>query len=167
AISARAGSLGVPGTRVPCASCHGRDGLGRPDAGVVPSDITWANLTKPYGLRHDNGRTHPAYTADAGIKAVTAGVGPAGKGLDAAMPRYTLDEAAAHDLLAYLKRVGDDVDQGVGASEVVVATVLPAGGQSRSIGDVVGRLLAAYFDDVNRTGGIYNRRIVLKTAEFN
>src|SRR5262249_44479649 len=40
-------------------------------------------------------------------------------------------------------------------------------GQSRSIGDVVGRLLAAYFDDVNRTGGIYNRRIVLKTAEFN
>jgi len=61
-VTATLGSLRLPGTRVPCVSCHGPDGLGRPDAGVVPSDITWANLTKPYGLRHDNGRSHPAYT---------------------------------------------------------------------------------------------------------
>src|SRR5262245_60804895 len=119
AVSARAGSLRVPATRVPCASCHGRDGLGRPDAGVVPSDITWANLTKPYGLRHDNGRTHPAYTADAVIRAVTAGVDPAGNALDAAMPRYALDDAVARDLVAYLQRLGDDADQGVGAAEIV------------------------------------------------
>ena len=40
------GSLTLPATRIPSASCHGPDGLGRPDAGVVPSDITWANLSK-------------------------------------------------------------------------------------------------------------------------
>ena len=66
------GSLTLPATKVPCASCHGPDGLGRPEAGVVPSNITWANLTKPYGLRHDNGRSHPPYTADAIIRAVTS-----------------------------------------------------------------------------------------------
>src|SRR5712672_2748709 len=32
-------SLSLPATKVPCASCHGPDGLGRPEAGVVPSDI--------------------------------------------------------------------------------------------------------------------------------
>src|SRR5690606_33092515 len=52
-------SVVIPATRVPCASCHGSDGRGRPDAGVIPSNITWANLTKPYGLRHANGRSHP------------------------------------------------------------------------------------------------------------
>src|SRR5262245_5784247 len=166
AVSALAGSLSVPGTRVPCASCHGRDGLGRPDAGVVPSDITWANLTKPYGLRHDNGRAHPAYTADAVIRAVTAGVDPAGNALDAAMPRYVLDDAAAGDLVAYLKRLGDDADQGIGANEVVLAAVLPGGGRRPALGDVVGRLLTAYFDQINRAGGIYSRRIVLKTVTF-
>src|SRR4029453_12323477 len=28
------GSLTLPATRVPCASCHGPDGVGQPDAGV-------------------------------------------------------------------------------------------------------------------------------------
>src|SRR5499426_3581290 len=105
------GSLTLAGARAACASCHGRDGLGRPDAGVVPSNITWANLTKAYGLRHDNGRSHPPYSADAIVAAVTAGVDPAGNALDPAMPRYTLDQGAAQDLLAYLKRLGDDNDR--------------------------------------------------------
>src|SRR5262245_13026388 len=100
------GALRFPGTKVPCVSCHGPDGLGRPDAGVVPSNITWANLTKPYGLRHDNGRSHPPYTADAVVRAVTAGVDPAGNALDLAVPRYSLDDAPTHDLLAYIKRLG-------------------------------------------------------------
>jgi len=140
--------------------------LGRPDAGVVPSDITWANLTKPYGLRHENGRVHPPYTAEGVVNAVTSGVDPAGNALDAAMPRYVLDDAAAGDLVAYLKRLGDDADQGIGADEVVLAAVLPGGGRRPALGDVVGRLLTAYFDQINRAGGIYNRRIVLKTVTF-
>jgi ABC-type branched-subunit amino acid transport system substrate-binding protein len=160
-------SLRLPGRRVPCASCHGPDGLGRPDAAVVPSDITWANLTKPYGLRHDNGRSHPPYTADAIARAVTEGVDPAGNALDPAMPRYTLDGTATHDLVAYLKRLGSDSDQGVGSKEIVVAAVVPSDGPLAEIGNVVGHLLSAYFDRVNREGGVYNRQIVLKTAAFD
>ena len=160
-------SLSLPATRVPCASCHGPDGLGRPDAGVVPSNVTWANLTKPYGLRHDNGRTHPAYTGDSILRAITDGIDPAGNALDPAMPRYALDDTTAQDLVAYLKRLGSDRDQGVGETEIVVAAAVPNSGQLAGIGSVVGRLLSAQFDRINRGGGIYNRRIVLKTATFD
>jgi ABC-type branched-subunit amino acid transport system substrate-binding protein len=166
-VTATLGSLRLPGTRVPCVSCHGPDGLGRQDAGVVPSDINWANLTKPYGLRHDNGRSHPPYTADTIVRAVTEGVDPAGSGLDLAMPRYILNGTAVHDLVAYLKRLGSDSDQGVSSKEIVVAAVVPSGGPLAGIGSVVGRLLSAYFDRINQEGGIYNRQIVLKTAAFD
>lgn len=161
------GSMRLPGTRVPCASCHGPDGLGRPDAGVVPSDITWANLTKPYGLRHDNGRSHSPYTADTIVRAVTEGEDPAGNRLDLAMPRYTLDGTAREDLVAFLKRLGSDTDQGVGSKEIAVAAVVPKDGPLAEIGSMVERLLSAYFDRINREGGIYNRQIVLKTASFD
>src|SRR5512135_402106 len=40
------GSTMVPGTLMPCASCHGADGRGRPEGGVTPSDITWSVLTR-------------------------------------------------------------------------------------------------------------------------
>ena len=124
------GSVTLSATKVPCASCHGPDGLGRPEAGVIPSNITWTHLTKPYGLRHDNGRSHPPYTPAAFVRAVTSGIDPAGNALDPAMPRYTLNEQAAHDLAAYLKRLGTDSDQGVGEKEVVVAAVVPSGGRA-------------------------------------
>jgi ABC-type branched-subunit amino acid transport system substrate-binding protein len=160
------GTLTLPATKVPCASCHGPDGMGRPDAGVVPSNITWVNLTKPYGLRHANGRSHAPYAADAVIRAVTAGVDPAGNALDPAMPRYTLDGPAAQDLVAYLKRLGSESDQGVGSREIVVAAVVPTSGRLAGIGRVIERVLSGYLDRINREGGVYNRRIVLRTAAF-
>src|SRR5947208_15035593 len=42
----------VPASSVPCAGCHGRDGRGRPEGGVAPSDLTWSVLS---------GRDHPPY----------------------------------------------------------------------------------------------------------
>jgi len=35
------GSTRVPASLMPCASCHGSDGKGRPEGGVAPSEITW------------------------------------------------------------------------------------------------------------------------------
>jgi len=78
------------------------------------------------------------------------------------MPRYTLNGTTAEDLVAYLKRLGSDGDRGVGGTEIAVAAVVPGSGQLAGIGSVVGRLLSAHFDRVNRDGGIYNRQIVLK-----
>jgi ABC-type branched-subunit amino acid transport system substrate-binding protein len=166
-IMATLGAVTLPATKVPCASCHGSDGLGRPDAGVIPSNITWGNLTKPYGLRHANGRSHPPYSVDTIIRAVTSGLDPAGNALDPAMPRYTLSAKAAHDLVAHLKRLGNDSERGVSEREIVIAAVVPTGGPLAGIGNAVGRILARYFESINRDGGVYNRQIVLKAAAFD
>jgi ABC-type branched-subunit amino acid transport system substrate-binding protein len=161
------GSLTFPASRVPCASCHGSDGLGRPDAGVIPSNITWSNLTKSYGLRHANGRSHPPYTVETLVKAVTSGLDPAGNALEAAMPRYGLSDKSALDLIAYLKRLGTDSEHGVREKEIVVALVIPSDGPLAGIGNVVRGVLVAYFDRVNRDGGVYNRHVVFKTAALD
>ena len=39
----------LPGSTMPCSSCHGSDGLGRPEGGVIPPDIRWGHLVKAYG----------------------------------------------------------------------------------------------------------------------
>ncbi len=59
----------LPGSAATCGSCHGPDGRGRPEAGVIPSDITWDHLMKAYGHSHPMGRKHPAFT-EASLKRV-------------------------------------------------------------------------------------------------
>src|SRR5690606_16617362 len=63
-IMARVGASGMllPASSLPCANCHGNDGLGRPEGGVRPPDLTWSRLTSTYGQQHINGRAYPAYT---------------------------------------------------------------------------------------------------------
>jgi len=51
----------LPGSAITCVSCHGSDGLGRPEGGVLPTDIRWSELVKTYGHVHENGRRHPAF----------------------------------------------------------------------------------------------------------
>ena len=41
------GATPIPASALPCGNCHGPDGKGRPEGGVVPTDITWVRLTKP------------------------------------------------------------------------------------------------------------------------
>src|SRR5437016_3452699 len=76
-----AGDGRLPGSVLPCANCHGRDGRGKPESGVVPSNLTWDALTKPYGLTHADGRTHPPYTERLLTRAITMGIDPAGNSL--------------------------------------------------------------------------------------
>src|SRR5262249_13189740 len=83
-------SLEVPGTAVACASCHGHDGRGKPEGDVTPSDLTWEVLTKPYGLKHGDGRQHPAYTPRGLELAITRGIDPGGNKLQNVMPRFSM-----------------------------------------------------------------------------
>ena len=55
------GGTTVPASAMPCANCHGSDGLGRAEGGVIPSNITWEALTKPYGAE-TNGRRHDGFS---------------------------------------------------------------------------------------------------------
>jgi ABC-type branched-subunit amino acid transport system substrate-binding protein len=158
-------SLEVPGSAMACANCHGLRGQGKPEGGIVPSNITWEALTKPYGVTHASGRKHPAYTARAFELAITRGFDPAGNRLLYAMPRYQMSKEDLDDLIVYLKRLGTDVDPGVSDDRIAIGTALPATGPLADMGQAVKDAITAYFAEVNSQGGVYNRRLDLKVTE--
>jgi ABC-type branched-subunit amino acid transport system substrate-binding protein len=155
-------SLEVPGSAMACANCHGLSGEGKPEGGVVPSNLTWEALTKPYGITHASGRTHPPYTERALELALTRGLDPAGNKLLNVMPRYQMSPEDMADLIAYLKRLGKDIDPGVSDSRIIIGTILPARSDLAGVRQAIKAVTTAYFDEVNSQGGIYNRKIELK-----
>ncbi len=167
-IQARVGleATELSGSSVPCISCHGEDGQGRPEGNIVPTNITFEYLTLSYGHQHDNGRKHPAFTPDTFIKAISSGVDSAGNRLDYAMPRYSLSDSDSSDLIAYLKRLSSDVDAGLTDSTIRLATILPMQGALADMGQAMKAVLLAYFDEINAQGGIYNRKIQLELIEY-
>lgn len=156
----------APGTLMACANCHGEDGKGKPEGGVVPSDITWEALTKPYGVTHSSGRTHPLYTEKLLVRAICMGIDAAGNKLHVAMPRFQMSHEDINALIAYLKRLGKEIDPGLSDSTIRIGTVLPTTGPLAESGRAIKSVLTAYFDEINKQGGIYNRRIELRVAEL-
>lgn len=164
-VTALVGAQGspVPATILPCANCHGPDGLGRPEGGIRPPAITWDELAKPYGHDHDpagggSGRVHPAFDAASFARAVTMGVDPAGNRLDPAMPRYSMAASDLRDLTAYLKRIADDLDPGLGGERVRVGLLMhgPAPTQNATRAVVLEAVARG-----NAAGGVHGRRIEL------
>jgi ABC-type branched-subunit amino acid transport system substrate-binding protein len=160
------GEQELPGVAVRCANCHGSDGLGRPEGGVRPANITWSELTKAYGHIHDNGRRHPAFD-DASLKrALTEGIDPAGNPLDGAMPRFNISRRDFESLLAYLKKLETLRDPGVGADTLRIGTLLPSTGRFAELGEAIKGILRAYLDNVNLNGGVFGRKLELVVADY-
>jgi len=156
----------VPATVVPCVNCHGYDGRGRPERGVVPPVILWEELAKNYGHVHQDGRRHGPFDTRSFRRALVDGLDPAGNTLDATMPRYDLTPDDIADLVAYLKRLSSDFDPGLTDTEIRIATILPEG-QLAAFGDTVESVLSEYFKGTNAGGGIHGRVIelvVVRTA---
>jgi ABC-type branched-subunit amino acid transport system substrate-binding protein len=149
----------MPATAMTCAGCHGLDGRGKPEGGVEPSNITWEGLTKPYVKTRLSARNRPPYTDRTLGIAIQSGLDPAGNRLGPAMPRFAMSPTDLSDLIAYLKRIGKDTDPGLSPSAIRIGTLIPAEGSLSEVGEAVSALLAAYFDEVNKLGGIYNRKI--------
>ncbi len=158
-------AIEVPGSALPCANCHGLDGRGKPEGGVIPSNLSWDTLTKPYEVTEASGRKRPPYTERALELALTRGLDPAGNKLHPAMPRYQMAREDMADLVAYLKRVGYDRDPGLTEKSITVGTIVPVKGELAGVGQAVKATLAAFFDEVNSRGGIYNRKVELKFVE--
>ncbi|HEU4386738.1 MAG TPA: ABC transporter substrate-binding protein, partial [Blastocatellia bacterium] len=148
-----------------CASCHGRDGRGKPEGGVTPSDIRWESLTKPYAASLPSTRKHPPYTEQSLKRAITMSVDPAGNPLHAAMPRYRLSLEDMADLIAYLKRLGNVSDPGVDERVIKIGVVLAPAGKTARLAQAVQGVLGAYFAEINKQGGIHNRSVDLKFIE--
>ena len=144
-----------------CGNCHGQDGRGRPEGGVEPPDVTWPALSKPYGGTDRFGRRHPAYTESLVGRVVTMGLDSAGRRLDAVMPRYQMAPEDLADLVAYLTVLDGDLDPGLTSSTITIGTLLPPGRSDPRWRDVVLATLGAYVAEVNRRGGLYNRRLAL------
>ena len=161
-ITAVVSDVEVPASAIPCASCHGRDGKGRPEGGISPTDLTWANLTKPYGITHPSGRRHPPYDARLLKRAITMGIDPAGNALNVAMPRFRMSLQDMDDLVAYLQQLGRGPDAEVGAATLKVGVLLPP---ANDMGRAVRAVLTARFGELNRDGGIYGRKIDLRFLE--
>ena len=155
----------VTADTVPCGGCHGEDGRGRPEGGIVPTDITWRHLTKPYGHSHANNRHHPAFTKKSLATAIARGIDPAGNRLDPAMPRYALERKDMAALVTYLKRLETDLSPGLTEDTIQVGTILPLKGPLAATGEEAKAVLAAYFGAINAQGGIYGRKIELQVAE--
>src|SRR5262245_59804720 len=154
----------VPASVLPCANSHGHDGRGKPEGGLVPSNITWEALTTPYGVTHATGRAHPPYTERLLQRAITLGIDPAGSPLHPAMPRYRLSHPDLADLMAYLKQVGKSLDPGLTETTIRVGTMLPPTWGLGDMSHAVRAVLTAFFDAINQRGGIYNRRLDVRFA---
>jgi ABC-type branched-subunit amino acid transport system substrate-binding protein len=168
AVTALIGKVAIetPSAAAPCASCHGDDGLGRPEGGIAPANITWEHLAKSYGHHHPNGRKHTAFTEKTLATAIIEGLDPAGNKLEAAMPRYAMAEPDMADLVAYLKRLETDRPPGVTEDMVTLGTLLPLQGRLAEMGQAMRAVMTACFDEVNARGGIYNRRLKLEVSEY-
>lgn len=156
----------LPASSMPCASCHGRDGRGRPEGGVIPSDITWGHLTTRYGHEHSYGREHPAYDAASVALAISERIDPAGNALDVAMPAYRMEEEDLDALVAYLQRIETDYDPGITPESVTLATLLPLSGRMAGLGNAMRAVMDAYVDELNAAGGINGRVVELDVIPF-
>jgi ABC-type branched-subunit amino acid transport system substrate-binding protein len=166
-IIALVNEIDVPASTLSCAGCHGARGEGKTEGGVTAGNLTWSNLTKPYGHTHDNGRKHDAFSEASFIRALTGGVDPAGNKLAVAMPVYRMPQQDMADLIAYLKRVETDLDPGVSDDEIVIGTLLPEKSALTGLAQAMESVLQAYFAEVNNRGGIYNRKIRLRVLNGN
>jgi ABC-type branched-subunit amino acid transport system substrate-binding protein len=168
AITAHMGVDGfpLPASVMPCASCHGPDGRGRPEGGVIPSDITWGHLTQSYGHQHSYGREHPAYTEETAARAIGTGFDPAGNRLEIAMPLYRMAPDDLDALVAYLKEIETDYDPGITQDSIRLATMLPLSGRLAPLGEAMRAVLQAYVDELNSAGGVNGRLIELVVIPF-
>lgn len=164
-IKAFIGELDVPASTVTCAGCHGARGEGKTEGGVTAGNLTWANLTKPYGHTHPTGRKHGPFDEASFVRAVSEGIDPSKNVMLAAMPHYEMSAEDAADLVSYLKRIEEDQDPGLSDVAVRVGTILPAQGALATTGAAMRDVLAAYFNELNAGGGVFGRRVELQLAE--
>jgi len=151
----------VPAVALPCASCHGRDGRGRPEGGVTPSDLTWGALTRPYTVTTQSGRERGPYTERLVERAIVLGLDSSGNELDSVMPHYRLSREDSNDLVAYLRKLGQDQDPGVGDDELTIGVLLPPGDATAlaATTSAVRRVVDAYATRINGAGGVYARSL--------
>ncbi len=155
----------IPASALKCVNCHLQDGRGKPEGGILPSNICWDELTKPYGSRIAPGRNRPPYDALLLKRAITMGLDSSGRSLDHAMPRYRMTNSDLADLVSYLMVLGRELDPGLSAHRVRIGVILPPSQRFPEMNQAMRAALAAFVSEFNRAGGVYHREIDLRFTE--
>jgi ABC-type branched-subunit amino acid transport system substrate-binding protein len=150
---------------VPCSSCHGSDGRGRPEGTVLPPNIRWEGLTNPSPVAIA-GRERAAYDEALLVRAITMGFDSKGNRLNANMPRYALTRSDAADLVAYLKKLSADHDPGLSDDSIRIGALLPPPSKYPDLSSAIQSALTAYFTELNQSGGLYGRHVELLCREL-
>ncbi|HEX2059795.1 MAG TPA: c-type cytochrome, partial [Thermoanaerobaculia bacterium] len=155
-IAALASGTEMDASIFPCGSCHGPEGRGVPEGNVEPSDIRWRTLQKILLPRNEIGRRRPKYDDAALARTLKDGVDSAGNALSPVMPKFRMADEDLSDLVAYLKRLGDEPQPGLAEDRITVSTTAPG----------ARRVIEAFFADVNAGGGVHGRTLHLGEDGF-
>jgi len=131
------GDISVAGTSFSCASCHVRSGLGSYEGGVVTLPINGYKLGQtrywkfpnllPEERKKMRVQTKPArppYTDETLAHALRNGIDPSGRELNAAMPRYDLNDQDMALLINYLWTLSAKLSPGADDTSLRFATVI-------------------------------------------
>ncbi len=154
-IAARIGAAGMllPATSLPCANCHGSDGLGRPEGGVRPPDLELVAADQYLWSTADQRACLPGLHRGYLARAIQEGRDPGNNRLDAAMPRFVLSMNDQRNLTAYLKRLADERDPGLSPDSLHLGTLLPSTGMLGEEGATVAAVLRGSVARINEAGG--------------
>lgn len=98
----RSGVMGMMGSGVACANCHGPDARGRTVrmmmGQIEAPDVRWSTLTAPPA-----DPAEIAFDPDSFFRAVTQGIDPEGGTLKPFMPHWQLNRAQTDAVIEYLK----------------------------------------------------------------
>lgn len=148
--------VALEGAAAACVNCHRRSGLGgsegqskiRPVAGRLLFASSHSQPARRRGVPAAAAIARPPYTRATLARALREGVDPAGRVLDALMPRYALSDDDVAQLHAYLEGLSPTAAAGVDEREIHFSTIIAPGVQPqrrRAMLDV----LQAFFRDKN------------------
>ena len=152
-------------TGITCVGCHGEDGRGGQEGGVLTSDIRYVYLTKPYGVTHISGRKHPPYTDPLLKKAISDGIDPGNNKLDPTMVRWEMSDTDLNDLCAYIHRLSEMGKPGVTDEYIRIGCILDVSGPLASTGKDAMKMIEGAFKNINNGGKIYGRSLKLVVGD--
>ena len=154
------GDTEAPATAFACANCHGLMGEGTQEGGLTAPSVVWRSLTQAHTSALTTKERGP-YTEATLVRAMRDGLDPAGARLHPGMPHYRMTNEQAADLIAYLKKLGSELDPGLSEMTIKIGAALPLTGPLAPLGQDIRDTLSASFAEANEQGGIYGRRFEL------
>jgi ABC-type branched-subunit amino acid transport system substrate-binding protein len=154
------GDTEVPASAFACANCHGLVGEGAEEGGLAAPSLVWSALTSAHTSALTTNERGP-YTDATLVRAIREGLDPAGVRLHPGMPHYRMTDEQAADLIAYLKKLGYELDPGLSETTIRIGAALPLTGPLAPLGQDIKDTLSASLAEVNEQGGIYGRRFEL------